>query len=212
MGPDLYEAVQPRPDVLAGTLADAVFAASLDEVVAGTAPDDYARPAAFFAATYPSTRLRSLLDEVPGRVGGGRPDGAPVVRLETNLGGGKTHNLIALYHAARGHPDRPAVAEFMDLSLLPTEPVAQLAVFGARPRAPPASRRWTVQADFDEGWYPTGARISDAKLAAVPIEPHTWPTQAPRDVTAGTQVSAEPSESRSRRVYRSPQDLAGQLD
>ncbi|MGH9157993.1 MAG: DUF499 domain-containing protein, partial [Acidimicrobiales bacterium] len=129
MGPDLYEAVEPRPDVLAGTLADAVFAASLDEVVAGTAPNAYARPAAFFAATYPSTGLRSLLDEVLGRVGGGRPDGAPVVRLETNLGGGKTHNLIALYHAARGHLDRSAAAEFMDPGLLPTEPVAQLAVF-----------------------------------------------------------------------------------
>ncbi|MDQ6613330.1 MAG: DUF499 domain-containing protein [Actinomycetota bacterium] len=129
MGPELYDVVEPRPDVLAGSLTDAVFAASLDEVVAGTAPDAYGKPADFFAATYPSAGLRSLLDEVLGRIGGGRPDGAPVVRLETNLGGGKTHNLIALYHAAEGHLDPLRAAEFMTPGLLPPEPVSQVAVF-----------------------------------------------------------------------------------
>jgi hypothetical protein len=129
MGPDLHEVVEPRRDVLAGTLTDAVFAASLDEVMAGTAPDAYGKPADFFAATYPSAGLRSLLDEVLGRIGGGRPDGAPVVRLETNLGGGKTHNLIALYHAAQGDLGSLRAAEFMDPGLLPAEPVAQVGVF-----------------------------------------------------------------------------------
>lgn len=129
MGPELHDAIEPRPDVLTGTLADAVFAASLDEVVSGTAPDAYSKPAEFFAATYPSAGLRSLLDEVLGRVGGGRPDAAPVVRLETNLGGGKTHNLIALYHGARGDLDPLRAVEFMDPGLLPAEPVAHLAVF-----------------------------------------------------------------------------------
>jgi hypothetical protein len=37
----LFELADPRDDVLRGTLTDAVFAASLDEVVAGTAPDTY---------------------------------------------------------------------------------------------------------------------------------------------------------------------------
>ena len=98
---DLFDLAEPRADVLAGTLTDAVFAASLDEVVAETAPTAYGDAPTFFDATYPSAGLRSLLDEALGRAGGGRPDGAPVIRLETNLGGGKTHNLIALYHAAR---------------------------------------------------------------------------------------------------------------
>ncbi len=129
MGPELHDVVEPRPDVLAGTLTDAVFAASLDEVVTGTAPEAYGNPAEFFATTYPSAGLRGLLDEVLGRIGGGRPDGAPVVRLETNLGGGKTHNLIALYHAARGHLDPLRAMEFMDPALLPPQPVTQLAVF-----------------------------------------------------------------------------------
>lgn len=129
MGAELYDVVQPRPDVLAGTLTDAVFAASLDEVVAGTAPDVYGTPADFFASTYPSAGLRSLLDETLGRIGGGRPDGAPIVRLETNLGGGKTHNLIALYHAALGHLDVLRATEFMDPGLLPAEPITQVGVF-----------------------------------------------------------------------------------
>ncbi len=56
MAVELYDAVEPRADVLAGTLTDAVFAASLDEVVAGTAPDAYGDSDAFFAATHPSSR------------------------------------------------------------------------------------------------------------------------------------------------------------
>jgi hypothetical protein len=126
---ELFDAVEPRDDVLRGTLTDAVFAASLDEVVAQTAPEAYGDAEAFFASTYPSGGLRSLLEETLGRVGGGRPDGAPVVRLETNLGGGKTHNLIALYHAARGDLPAMRAMEFMDPSLLPSDPVEQIGVF-----------------------------------------------------------------------------------
>lgn len=126
---DLFELVEPRQDVLEGVLSDSVFAASLDEVVAGTAPDTYSDAAAFFNGTYPSAGLRSLLDEVLGRLGGGRPDGAPIVRLETNLGGGKTHNLIALYHTARGRLDPMRAMEFMDPALLANEPVEQIASF-----------------------------------------------------------------------------------
>jgi predicted AAA+ superfamily ATPase len=99
----LFEVVEPREDVLEGTLSEAIFAASLDEVVAGSAPAVYGDPRTFFAGTHPSAGLRTLLDEALGRIGGGKPDAPSVIRLETNLGGGKTHNLIALYHAARGH-------------------------------------------------------------------------------------------------------------
>jgi hypothetical protein len=126
---ELFMAAQPRDDVLSGTLTEAQFAASLDEVVAGSAPTAYGDPEMFFASTYPSDGLRSLLDEVLGRVGGARPDGAPVVRLETNLGGGKTHNLIALYYAARGLLPPMRAMEFMDPDLLPPEPVTQIGVF-----------------------------------------------------------------------------------
>lgn len=31
-----------------------------------------------------------------------------------------------------------------------------------------------VQADFDEGYYPTGVKVTDAELAAVPLQPHEF--------------------------------------
>jgi hypothetical protein len=125
----LFTAVKPRADVLAGTLTDAMFAASLEEVVAETAPGTYGDADAFFTSTYPSGGMKTLLNEALGRLGGSRPDSASIVRLETNLGGGKTHNLIALYHAAKGRLDPVRAMEFMDPDLLPGEPVEQIGVF-----------------------------------------------------------------------------------
>ncbi len=129
MTPAIFASVEPRADVLDGVLSDAIFAASLDEVVLGSAPAVYGDPETFFAGTHPSAGLRTLLDEAFGRVGGGRRDAPPVIRLETNLGGGKTHNLIALYHTARGALPAGQAGEFMTAALYPKEPVEQLAVF-----------------------------------------------------------------------------------
>jgi hypothetical protein len=49
-----------------------------------------------------------------------------VLRLETSLGGGKTHNLIALFHAAQGRLSQVRAAEFMDPGLLTVVPRAAL--------------------------------------------------------------------------------------
>ena len=125
----LFERVTPRDDVLSGDLTEAKFAASLEEVAAGTAPDTYQDAGTFFAGTFPSGGLRTLLNEALGRLGGGKPDGASVIRLETNLGGGKTHNLIALYHAAACRLPADLAGEFMDPGLLPSEPVDRIGVF-----------------------------------------------------------------------------------
>jgi hypothetical protein len=129
MAPNIFTALTPRKDVLSGALSDAIFAASLDEVVTGTAPAAYGEADLFFAATWPSLGLKALLNEALGRVSGARPDAAPVIRLETNLGGGKTHNLIALWHAARGQLDPMRAMEFMNPEHVPNEPVPQMAVF-----------------------------------------------------------------------------------
>jgi hypothetical protein len=32
----------------------------------------------------------------------------------------------------------------------------------------------TIQADYDSGWYPKGVKISDKRLAALPLEPHEF--------------------------------------
>jgi hypothetical protein len=125
----LFDAVQPRRDVKAGELTEAQFAAGLEDVVAGSAADVYGDAATFFASTYPSSGLKTLLNEALGRLSGRRPSSASIIRLETSFGGGKTHNLIALYHAARGHLDRTQAAELMDRDLLLDEPIDQVGVF-----------------------------------------------------------------------------------
>src|ERR1022692_4742594 len=68
----LFELVRPRDDVMSGELTEAKFAASLQEVAAGTAQDAYGVPETFFAGTYPSGGLRTLLNEALGRLGGGK--------------------------------------------------------------------------------------------------------------------------------------------
>ena len=126
---ELFHAVRPRDDVLQGALSDAIFAASLDQVVSGTAPPVYGDPKTFFAGTHPSAGLKSLLNEAMGRLSGTDPDSSPLIRLETNLGGGKTHNLIALLHAARGDLPAAEAAEFIESSRLPAKPIDQVGVF-----------------------------------------------------------------------------------
>jgi predicted AAA+ superfamily ATPase len=117
--PDLGQTCTPRDDVLSGELSDAVFAANLDAVVEDDpdSPESYRDAGVFFDVTHPSQGLRDLLNESLGRISGNKPGAAPVIRLETSLGGGKTHNLVALWHAARGRLDPPkAESGLMDSS------------------------------------------------------------------------------------------------
>jgi hypothetical protein len=122
--PVLTSTVIPREDVLKGALVDAVFAANLDDVVRGQAPAVYGEPDRFFAQTFPSLGLRQMLEAVFGRLSGKRADEAPILRLETSLGGGKTHNLIALFHAARGGLPAAEAERFLDPELLLGTPPA----------------------------------------------------------------------------------------
>ena len=103
----IFDLAKPRDEVLLGELNEEMFAARLKDVMDGTAESVYQDPSLFFANTYPTAGLRSLLREVLGRLTGFMPTNNPVIRLETSFGGGKTHNLIALHHAAHGHvPDQ----------------------------------------------------------------------------------------------------------
>ncbi len=92
------QVVTPHRDVLRGELTEAVFAADLEDVVRGRAASDYRFPEEFFAKTYPTDGLSNLLAAVLSRLGG--RGGDPVINLQSPLGGGKTHALIALYHLA----------------------------------------------------------------------------------------------------------------
>lgn len=99
--------VKLHPDVESGTLTEAVFAIDLGAIAAGdpNVPIVNRNPEAFFRATYLTVDLRKLLDEVlaslAGKAGYNR-----VLKLRTPFGGGKSHTLAALLHAAR---DRQAL-------------------------------------------------------------------------------------------------------
>ena len=54
----------------------------------------------FYTRTYITQGLRDLLAGAARRLSG--QGGDPVIELQTNFGGGKTHSLIALYHLASG--------------------------------------------------------------------------------------------------------------
>ena len=137
--PTIFETCRPRPDVLAGAFADADFAADLASVIAGRASPEYLDPAHFFADTWPTRGLRNLLANVCRRLAGAGGEAAAIFRLDTAYGGGKTHGLIALVHAARAGKGVSNVAEFVDPSLLPSGPV-RIAAFDGE-NADPANGR-----------------------------------------------------------------------
>jgi hypothetical protein len=95
------EVVTPHRDVASGDYQQAEFAADLHQVWCGDADDEYGKPEEFFRRTYLTQGLRDLLLNATRRLRG--EGGDPVVQLQTNFGGGKTHSLIALYHLAGGH-------------------------------------------------------------------------------------------------------------
>jgi hypothetical protein len=103
----IFEVCEPRPEVLSGELREEIFAARLRDVLESRADPVYQDAELFFDNTYPTEGLRVVLREVMGRLSGQNPDNNAIIRLETAFGGGKTHNLIALYHIASGYtPDQ----------------------------------------------------------------------------------------------------------
>lgn len=94
------EVVEPHQDVATGAFTQAEFAADLGKVHNGSAPSEYANPREFFARTYLTDGLSTLLVGAAKRLCSSGGD--PVVELQTNFGGGKTHSMLALYHMAGG--------------------------------------------------------------------------------------------------------------
>ena len=137
--PTIFETCRPREDILAGAITESDFAADLASVASGRAGANYRDPVRFFADTYPTRGLKSLLANVCQRLAGTGGEVAAIFRLDTSYGGGKTHGLIALAHAANGLKEVPNVAEFVDPSLLPEGRVRVAAFDGEN--ADPANGR-----------------------------------------------------------------------
>ncbi len=112
----IFELAIPRSEVRRGDLREDMFAARLRDVMEQTADDVYRHPNRFFENTFPTDGLKTLLQEVLGRLTGQAPANNPIIRLETSFGGGKTHNLIALYHAVNGQVDPACLKPFVDNS------------------------------------------------------------------------------------------------
>ena len=107
------QCVALHPDVLADDFSEDIFALDLgplsDYLIAKElgqpeaelrrVPPVYRDADSFFAASYLTSGLKSLLEDVLGRLAGAQ--GNRVLRLQTPFGGGKSHTLAALLHAAR---------------------------------------------------------------------------------------------------------------
>ena len=98
------EVIEPHEDVATGEFRQAEFAADLGKVHGGSAPSEYRDAREFFGRTYLTDGLRTLLVGAAKRLSG--TGGDPVVELQTNFGGGKTHSMLALYHMAGETPAR----------------------------------------------------------------------------------------------------------
>jgi predicted AAA+ superfamily ATPase len=122
------EVVTPHPDVASGRYQQAEFAADLWQVHLGEGSDEYRKPAEFFRRTFLTESLKQLLVDGAERLNG--RGGSPVVQLQTNFGGGKTHSMLALYHLFSGvaPADLPGVDQMLAAAKVTTVPKAKRVV------------------------------------------------------------------------------------
>jgi predicted AAA+ superfamily ATPase len=109
------EVLRPHDDVATGNFQAAEFAADLYKVAhSDEAGRDYADPVQFFARTYLTEGLRDLLGRAVRRLAGD-DNASPVINLQTNFGGGKTHSMLSLWHLASGMPLGDLPQDLQDL-------------------------------------------------------------------------------------------------
>lgn len=125
------DVIMPHPDVAGGRYQQAEFAADLWQVYLREAAPEYQKPQEFFRRTFITEGLKKLLTGAVDRLG--RGGGDPVVELQTNFGGGKTHSMLALYHLFSGAPirDLPGMEELFPNVKLPA-PVNRAVFVGTK--------------------------------------------------------------------------------
>jgi len=122
--PSWWQVTTPHKDIREGRMSEAIFAADLGDVVYGKAPLEYKDAGIFFQKTYLTRGLKNLLENVLSRLSVGKGD--PVIQLQTPFGGGKTHALLALYHAVKNREK----VEYLDIiAKLPKPENAKVVVF-----------------------------------------------------------------------------------
>jgi uncharacterized protein len=104
--PGWRDVITPHADVAGGNYQLAEFAADLWQVYQSqfdkdhSGPTEYTDPVEFFVRTYLTEGLADLLTLGIRRICGQAAD--PVVKLQTNFGGGKTHSMLGLFHLFSG--------------------------------------------------------------------------------------------------------------
>jgi uncharacterized protein len=121
------EVVSLHPDVLAENFSEDIFALDLGPLSdkLPSVPAVYRDPEHFFKTSYLTVGLKSLLNDVLLRLSGG--EGSRVLKLMTPFGGGKSHTLAALWHAAKNRAVLDIIPEAAGLPK-PSKPV-NVAVF-----------------------------------------------------------------------------------
>ncbi|WP_375399181.1 DUF499 domain-containing protein [uncultured Amnibacterium sp.] len=119
------QVLKPRDEVATGSFQSSEFAADLYKVAQGSTSTsgEYADPAQFFARTYLTEGLSDLIGRAVRRLSGDA-NASPVVNLQTNFGGGKSHSMLALWHLAGRLPlDRfpQAAQELLTANGYPTD-------------------------------------------------------------------------------------------
>ena len=140
------EIVTPHRDVASGRYQQAEFAADLWQVHLGEGTDEYRDPVEFFRRTYLTESLQGLLVGAIRRLAG--RGGDPVVQLQTNFGGGKTHSMLALYHLFSG----TASGELDGIDLRVGEGGGQGACGGA-PRRVGGEQDFPGEPGHQTGWH-----------------------------------------------------------
>jgi len=143
-----YKVATPRTEVREGrSFNPDEFAIALEQVVAGTAPEDYRDPAQFFARTCFTRALREHAGMVLRRLSGKTENTAPVLTLITQFGGGKTHTLTTLYHLATtgaAAARYPGVSDLLREAGVSSVPKARVAVF--------VGNAWDPQPGHETPW------------------------------------------------------------
>jgi hypothetical protein len=154
-----YKIATPRKEVREGrSFNPDEFAIALEQVVAGTAPEDYRDPAQFFARTCFTRALREHAGMILRRLSGKTENTAPVLTLITQFGGGKTHTLTTLYHLAKngdavaGHH---GVADLVREAGVASVPKAKVAVF--------VGNAWDPQPGRETPWIDIARQLAGDK-------------------------------------------------
>lgn len=92
-----YKVTSPRKEVREGRLFNPdEFAIHMEQIVAGTAPDDYKKPTEFFKRTCFTRALRDHTAMALRRLLGKTGNTSPVMALVRQFGGGKKHTLATM--------------------------------------------------------------------------------------------------------------------